>query len=201
MPALALWLFTCLRRAPPSDIPGGWIFAALAFSTLGDIALLWKTPLGFMLGMGSFALTHVCYIRAFLGSITIEASLLRHGLLYVFPFAAYAYLVFVLIHARLEENRVLLEAFALYMLLHLATGLSAFARTIVHHVAHSSDAILAGAILFVQSDSLLAVNVYGQALPQAGLAIMLTYLLGQDPIVRGVSVRGAEIEGPAIMRS
>ncbi|QLH32521.1 MAG: lysoplasmalogenase [Cyclobacteriaceae bacterium] len=46
--------------------------------------------------------------------------------------------------------------------------------------------VFVGAISFMISDSLLAINKFMQPLPLAGLAVMLTYLLAQYLIVEGV---------------
>jgi len=46
--------------------------------------------------------------------------------------------------------------------------------------------VFCGAISFMISDSLLAINKFMQPLPLSGLAIMLTYLLAQYLIVEGV---------------
>jgi uncharacterized membrane protein YhhN len=46
--------------------------------------------------------------------------------------------------------------------------------------------VFAGAISFMLSDSLLAINKFMQPLPLAGLAIMFTYILAQYLIVEGV---------------
>jgi uncharacterized membrane protein YhhN len=48
---------------------------------------------------------------------------------------------------------------------------------------------VAGALLFVCSDSLLAINKFGQPFRFAGLLIMFTYCLAQFLIVWGVVKR------------
>jgi uncharacterized membrane protein YhhN len=45
---------------------------------------------------------------------------------------------------------------------------------------------LAGAVLFMISDSLLAINKFMNPLPQASLFIMLTYIAAQYLIVEGI---------------
>jgi len=46
-----------------------------------------------------------------------------------------------------------------------------------------------GALFFVLSDSLLAINRFKMAIPQAGTWIMLTYLIAQFLIVRGATYK------------
>lgn len=44
---------------------GRWVLAGLAFSAVGDVALLWRSSKVFLLGLGSFLLGHVAYVVAF----------------------------------------------------------------------------------------------------------------------------------------
>ena len=46
--------------------------------------------------------------------------------------------------------------------------------------------VLIGAILFVISDSLIAISRFVQPFPMSGIAIMLTYAAGQFLIIKGV---------------
>ena len=46
--------------------------------------------------------------------------------------------------------------------------------------------LLFGAFLFMLSDSLLAYNMFGSAIPYSGLLVMSTYLLAQYLIVKGI---------------
>ncbi|MFJ7155028.1 lysoplasmalogenase [Streptomyces sp. NPDC101118] len=57
MPLLVAYVLT--RRAPRL------LVAALAFGWGGDVALLFDADLAFLVGMGSFALGHVCYLFLF----------------------------------------------------------------------------------------------------------------------------------------
>ena len=49
----------------------------------------------------------------------------------------------------------------------------------------SSKWIMAGAICFVLSDSILAINKFLTPIPQAAVAIMSTYLFAQFALVKG----------------
>ena len=46
--------------------------------------------------------------------------------------------------------------------------------------------VVCGAILFMVSDSILAINKFNTSFPMAAPAIMLTYILGQYLMVEGV---------------
>lgn len=44
---------------------GQWVLAGLVLSTVGDVALLWRSSKLFLIGLGSFLLGHVAYVGAF----------------------------------------------------------------------------------------------------------------------------------------
>jgi uncharacterized membrane protein YhhN len=44
---------------------GQWVLAGLVLSTIGDVALLWRSSKLFLVGLGSFLLGHVAYVGAF----------------------------------------------------------------------------------------------------------------------------------------
>jgi uncharacterized membrane protein YhhN len=54
-------------------------------------------------------------------------------------------------------------------------------------LAYPAIMLLSGAILFVLSDSMLAINQFIQPFPLAGVGIMLTYGLAQLFIVQSIS--------------
>lgn len=56
----------------------GWIIAALSFSWLGDIFLMNAGPMWFILGLSSFLIAHVCYIRRFMqGGNKADSTMLK----------------------------------------------------------------------------------------------------------------------------
>jgi uncharacterized membrane protein YhhN len=66
MPLLALWLW---NTTPASRLRNGWLIG-LAFSTLGDILLMFPGSLNFLLGLSAFLLAHVSYIWAIRTGLT-----------------------------------------------------------------------------------------------------------------------------------
>jgi uncharacterized membrane protein YhhN len=53
---------------------------------------------------------------------------------------------------------------------------------------------MAGVLLFVLSDSLIAANKFGQPVPYARVLIMSTYLLGQYFIARNAAAVRPEVK-------
>lgn len=177
MPVLALTVYFA------SDHPKKYfIIAALAFSFLGDLFLAIEdiNPLFFIYGLLSFLIAHVLYIIFFTRLKTPGKSLLRTdpyipvlvmiygaGLIYLVYPSLGALKIPVIISAGIICS-MLLCTFYVYRMVGVITGLQ----------------FVAGASLFVISDSLLAINKFHDPLPFAGFLIMMTYCAAQYLIVR-----------------
>jgi uncharacterized membrane protein YhhN len=66
-------------------------------------------------------------------------------------------------------------------------GMSVAALNRKGRVGHSGYALVfAGSVLFVASDSMIAINKFHTAIPLSGFWIMLTYITAQYLIMRGL---------------
>lgn len=178
MPSLLLAFRKSAGRLLGPLLPAG---LGLVFSTGGDILLLLEKnegPLFFYLGLGSFLIAQLFYIRTFLllGPIRIPRT---WGLLY-----ALYYLIFIgLLYAAMDPP--LLIAVVLYGLTLTAMAWNSWRTS--GGTSLVSNLAVAGAILFVASDSLLAINRFSSPVPSAGFWIMTTYILAQYLIVEGIT--------------
>lgn len=178
MPSLLLAFRQSAGRLLGPLLPAG---LGLVFSTGGDILLLLEKnqgPLFFYLGLGSFLIAQLFYIRTFLllGPIRIPRT---WGLLY-----ALYYLVFIgLLYAAMDPP--LLIAVVLYGLTLTAMAWNSWRTS--GGTSLVSNLAVAGAILFVASDSLLAINRFSSPVPSAGFWIMTTYILAQYLIAEGIA--------------
>ncbi|OJT17804.1 hypothetical protein BO221_43165 [Archangium sp. Cb G35] len=199
MPLLAALYFLRTRGAA-SDIPRLALMLALFACWLGDIFLGLKTKdpsLHFMLGMGAFGVAHLFYIRGFLKAVDLkrlDKTVLAYGL----PFIVYAFMMYsVLYHDMVDPGEESMRLpLGLYMVVLISNGLSSFLR---FHQQRSLSAasILAGVVLFVQSDSFIAVARFvDQELPLEDFSVMATYILGQYLIIRGCVLRTKELAAP-----
>lgn len=183
MPALALWWY---YSTAGSDVPWRWtVLGALLFSTLGDILLLKSGdyPTFFLLGLSAFLVAHLLYIR------TYQMIAKGHrGFLQVYPWVLALIILYPsgLLYWLWEGIPIAMKVpVVLYAL--IITAMAAFAlhlRGIL--TVRSANWLLIGAVLFVLSDSLIAVNKFGNPFPEARIAIMGTYIFGQYAIVRGL---------------
>ena len=160
-----------------------FVTAALIFSWLGDIALLFQgpDPLYFLIGLSCFLIAHLFYIYFFHRIRTAE--MVKGRWLIVVVVVIY-YFIFTSVQLPyLGEMKIavliygLVISFMLVLALHLL------------FIKNKSAGMLmaVGAILFVISDSILAIDMFYQPFELAGLLIMLTYGFAQLCIVLGAS--------------
>lgn len=153
--------------------------AALFFSWIGDILLLTKINI-FIGGLGSFLIAHICYIYCFRKNFS--GSLLKKNPLYAIPFFVLGTGMLLLIKGNLGE---LLIPVIVYTSVIILMGLFAINRKdFVNNP--SFNWVLIGAILFIISDSLIALTRFYTPIPLDGVWIMLFYGTGQYLITEGI---------------
>ena len=160
---------------------------AFLFSWFGDIFLMFSGDnfSFFILGLFSFLLAQVSYIILFLRTTHLQGNIsyLKKKSFYLIFFVGYGLLVYVLLLPHLDG--ILKIAVLVYMLALL--GMSAMALNRFGNVPLSSARfVFAGSVLFVVSDTLIAINKFVVALPYERVLIMTTYMLAQFLIVRGL---------------
>ncbi len=165
---------------PVTGNGAGLLKVALLFSLIGDVALLFerRDPLFFMIGLGSFLLAHVLYIAAFrkMGRVAPRWGWLVAVGLYL------AILLYALL-PYLGELKIPVIIYAFVLCGMLLTVVHAFRNL----YAKPGIICLAGALMFVLSDSLLAINKFYFGFTLSGLAIMLTYAGAQYLLVTGAA--------------
>jgi len=157
-----------------SGLKGKLIGIGLLFSSCGDILLQIDSRSFFVYGLGSFLLAHLFYIAAFIRQPAFNRSRLPILLVFV----VYGVVMGVLLLPELGE---MLIPVAAYLLIIVGMGVAAVLGTDNH------KPVIAGAALFIFSDSLIAVNRFLTPVPLSGLFIMITYYLAQAFITVGSS--------------
>jgi uncharacterized membrane protein YhhN len=146
------------------------IIAGLLFSLVGDIFLMLPRDRFFIHGLISFLVAHLCYIAAFMYESGHAASL--RG---VIPFLIYGGLMMRVLWPHLGKMRV---PVVFYMLAILMMGWTATSRWMLTEQPGSLLAML-GALLFIASDSLLALDKFKGRFRSAQLLIFSTYAVAQ----------------------
>lgn len=158
-----------------------FIAIGLVLSLLGDVALLWPRQ-GFLPGLVAFLLAHLAYIAAFCVPVRLAAR--------PWVFVAYAVVAAAILSQLWAGVPGALRAPVVAYVLCLAT-MAAQAAVWWRSSAGRVDAPLArsaalGGVLFMASDSLLAINKFALPLPLASLWILATYWLAQVAIARSL---------------
>ncbi|MDR6441331.1 putative membrane protein YhhN [Chryseobacterium bernardetii] len=144
-----------------------WFLSGLILSFLGDVFLLFEW--GFMPGLGSFLLAHICYIVYFFKIKKKNAwSWLPFVFLYLGSFLYYIY-------PYLNDMKIPVVIYGITIAAMLYFSISTY-----------SSLLILGAILFVISDSVLAINMFVQHSTEKELVVMITYVLAQLMLVSGV---------------
>lgn len=156
-----------------------YVIMALFFSWLGDVLLMFQTlkSIYFILGLISFLTAHILYLIVFRQTNeNHKPKAFTHAT--GFLLIIFGVLLVMLLWPGLGTMKIPVIAYTVVI---MAMALSALYRK-----AEGSSFVLIGAILFVTSDSLLAMNKFGEAFIGAGFWIMSTYILAQYMIVAGM---------------
>jgi uncharacterized membrane protein YhhN len=158
-----------------------WILAALLFSLLGDVVLMFqeKNSIFFLLGLSAFLIAHIFYI-IFFHKVRVKENVKSNPWLLVVVVIYYAALI-NLLSPYLADMKipVLIYGVVISFMFMLAMHMLFIKNK------QAGQWMMAGALLFVMSDSILAINKFYQPFEVAGVLIMLTYGLAQFFIVHG----------------
>lgn len=181
VPALAAYFISCAGTV--SSRLKRWILAALFFSWAGDVLLMFvpKNEIFFLAGLVSFLLAHIFYI-IFFHRVRVLENIKGKLLLLLVVVAYYAILITILL-PYLGDMKVPVLVYGLVI---------SFMLMLAMHMVFITDKkagkwMMAGALLFVLSDSILAFNKFYKPFELAGILIMLTYGLAQLLIVKGAA--------------
>lgn len=161
------------------------VIIGLLFGMTGDI-LLEYSPDTFLFGLIAFLLGHIFYIIAFLSDC-------RRPVLVV---AVFAYLYGLAVYSVLQAGHLgdMALPVMVYLLVITTMAWRAAARYEAPGVDHASaKAGVAGAVLFIISDTLLAISLFVAPFPLSGVIVIITYWLAQ----LGITLAAQRAQPPA----
>jgi uncharacterized membrane protein YhhN len=160
-----------------------WILGALFFSLAGDALLMFeeKNSIFFLLGLSSFLLAHIFYI-VFFHHVRVREKVKGNPWLLLVVVIYYAALI-MLLSPYLADMKIPVLVYGIVI---------SFMFMLAMHMLfienkQAGQWMMIGALLFVMSDSILAINKFYQSFEVAGILIMLTYGLAQLFIVEGAA--------------
>jgi len=182
MPLLAVFFISALA-AVPSALKK-WIILALLFSWFGDVFLMFEArdPVFFLLGLVSFLAAHIFYILFFHKVKSKENTGNRKWLL--LPIVVYYVILITLLYPSLGNMKAAVPVYGIAICFMLLLAL----HMLFIKNRKAGNYMAGGAVLFVISDSVLAVNKFYESFEMAGLIIMLTYGLAQFVLAYGAFV-------------
>lgn len=154
-----------------------YVVAALVFSWAGDVFLISNDM--FIAGLLSFLLAHLCYIIVYHKTGAARGELKS---LDIIKFALFGSILMWILYPGLEG---MLIPVGLYALVLLAMGVWAHKRRGATS-ATSFIWVSTGAMLFVLSDGLIAVNKFAFEVPAERILVMSTYIAAQFLIIQGL---------------
>jgi len=158
-----------------------WVVPALVFSWAGDVLLMFESTNSnfFIFGLVAFLIAHIFYILFYENVIRNEG--LRKNYWWFLPVIIYYIALIYILSPNLGDMKLPVRIYGIvicYMLIQaLQTGrIKNFG---------AATLMIAGAVLFITSDSILAINKFYEPFKYAGIAIMLTYGIAQLLITLG----------------
>lgn len=159
---------------------------ALFFSWAGDVLLLFThREIFFITGLIAFLISHFLFIQVYRQhrDAHVEKELLgSQKARFAFPIILTATGLVVILYRSLGPLKIPVMVYALVLCVMVLTALFRYGRT----NSQSFWSVFSGAILFMASDSLLALNKFLNPIAGASFMIMLTYIAAQYLIVNGL---------------
>jgi uncharacterized membrane protein YhhN len=163
------------------------VLMAIIFSCVGDVFLMLQrsNPNYFMFGLGAFLFAHIFYIFSYKQHQGEEAGNELQGLKkirFALPIVLAGSGLVTILYNRLGDLKIPVLVYAGVLTYMVLVALFRFGKT----NAGSFAMVFGGAILFMMSDSLIAINKFLEPLSNAGFWVMITYIAGQYLIVEGL---------------
>lgn len=182
MPILALYFIYSVGLKTISNI---LLFIGLLFSQLGDTLLMYisNDAIFFLAGLGAFLVTQTLYTISFYKYENENKGFIAQKPYWILPFLVYLGVLLYLLLPNIPSNFT--APIVIYAL--VISTMSVAACNLATKMETTNWKILfSGVLLFLISDSLIAVNKFLMPLPYEGFSVMFTYILGQFLIVEGV---------------
>jgi uncharacterized membrane protein YhhN len=154
-----------------------YVMAALIFSWGGDVFLMLDNM--FTAGLASFLVAHIFYIIAYQKTGAASGKLKP---LDIIKFVLFGVVLIWVLYPGLGGMLIPVLAYALVL---LSMGIWAHKRRGAT-TAVSFTLVTAGAMLFVISDGLIAINKFAFEIPAERILVMSTYITAQYLIVQGL---------------
>ena len=153
---------------------------ALLFSFMGDFFLIFEGELYFIVGLVSFLIAHLFFIKIVFGRL--QKSTISKILVSIFPFLTlFLFLIFFL----KDTLNELLIPVIIYGFTISTFGVVAM-LDYLNTKTTQSFLMFVGAVIFISSDSILAIHKFYNTTQIFAVLIMITYIVAQYLIYRSM---------------
>lgn len=175
------------RKAKPNTLTYLMV-GAIFFSWGGDMLLMLQGKFEglFVFGLASFLIAHLFYIPAYNKAVFTESSdESKHFIRTRIVFLAFIGLALIyMLYPNLDDLLIPVIIYTMVIITMAVFAVRRKGRTI----DKSFIMVYSGALLFVMSDAMIAIDKFLNPLVQARLLIMATYIAAQLLIVKGILV-------------
>jgi len=153
---------------------------ALIFSFFGDVFLMFSGELYFIIGLVSFLIAHLLFIKIVINQI--QKQPISKVIISIIPF-------FVLFLGLILFLKNFLDDLLIPVIIYGLTICTFGTVSLINYLSTKSKKsllMLVGAIVFISSDSVLAINKFYNSSHLLEIIIMITYVLAQYLIFRSM---------------
>lgn len=153
---------------------------ALIFSFLGDVFLVFSGEVYFISGLVSFLIAHILFIKIVLNRI--QKSTVLNIVISIIPFLILLFVLLSILYSSLNELLIPVIIYGITITTFGAVSLLDYLNT----KSTKSLFMLVGAIVFITSDSILAINKFYSPNEFLAISVMVTYIIAQYLIYRSM---------------
>ncbi|MEN9599449.1 MAG: hypothetical protein RL596_1768 [Bacteroidota bacterium] len=182
MPILILYLFTNVKtnRYQTSK---AIIFTGLIAAFIGDVLLIKTGPGWFIAGMIAFLITHLCYTFFFLRIANVKFTNATEFAIAAVIVSVIAVKILQFLGPYLGEMKLPVKVYVAAISVMTATAANLLGNKLLKILATSF--FIPGALLFMLSDAVLAVNQFIYHEPFLDVVVMMSYGYAQCLMVQG----------------
>lgn len=163
------------------------VLGAIIFSLAGDVALMFQTQdeIYFMLGLASFLIAHICYVLAYNQHKGEKVGVGLFGIQkfrFALPIVLAGTGLITILYNHLGSMKIPVIVYSLVIIIMVLQSIFRFGHT----NAKSFWFVFVGALLFMFSDSMIAVNKFLSSFESSSQLIMISYMLAQFLIIEGL---------------
>jgi len=186
-PLIIITLLVSYLATVTSEYRSRTLLVALLFSCAGDILLMIHDTDGsfFMMGLIAFLVSHVFYIFTYRQHQNENSETGLQGIHKVrlaFPIILTGVGLVYVLYPVLGDLKIPVMVYALVLVVMTLNALLRLGKT----TQPSFWMVFIGALLFMASDSLLAINKFLVPIPHGSIWVMTTYISAQYLIVKGL---------------